>query len=93
MAGVLRPEQDRVLAAVHFVHTWNGGLGATAYEIQQRLWATGVQRDQNCIAKRCSELHDDDDFALYLIEDRGVRRPGRSGRPLIAWFPTENGAT
>lgn len=88
MAAVLRPEQERVLAAIRFVDEWNGGQGATAYEIQQRLWSCGIRREQNSIAKRCSELHDDPQFALYLIEDRSLRRPGRSGRPLIAWFPT-----
>lgn len=91
MVEVLRPEHELVLEAIDFIHTFNGGHGATSYEIHKRLRTLGIERDQNCVASRCSEMHDREGFALHAIEDRGIRRPGRSRRQLIAWFPIENG--
>lgn len=87
MAEVLNAELERVLDAITFVHEWNGGHGATAHEIRNRLRSQGIDRDQNCVASRCSQLKDPE-RGQVLIEDRGTRRPGKSSRPLIAWFPT-----
>lgn len=53
---------------------------ATAYELQTRLAGMGIHRQQNCVAKRLSELAE-----LGLIERTGERRPGASSRKLDEW--------
>ena len=75
---VLGQECQRVLRAVKLL----GGT-ATAYEVAGHLAAEGHHRDQNCIARRCTDLRD----AGRLV-DTGQRRPGRSGRALIVWAAT-----
>lgn len=74
----LRPEQARCMDLLRAMGQ------ATAHEITLALYRQDIDRDQNCVAKRLSELRD-----LGLIEDTGMTRPGRSRRPLIVWRPTE----
>lgn len=54
--------------------------GVTAWEVRCVLSASGVDRDQNCVARRLSDLRD-----AGLVVDSGTRRPGRSARQLIVW--------
>lgn len=53
---------------------------ATAWEVRCDLATRGYERDQNCIARRLTDLRDEG-----LIEDSGQRRTGRSNRLQIVW--------
>jgi hypothetical protein len=79
-ASSIRPalgaECSRVLAEV----VERGNHGATAYEVVQALRSHGIDRDQNCVARRCTDLRD-----AGLLVDTTERRPGKSGRQLIVW--------
>lgn len=78
-------ECRRVLTAIVAIETY-GGEGATAHDIVMRLAYSGRAPQQNCVARRCTDLR-----AAGLIEDTGDRRPGGSGRPLIVWHTTDEG--
>lgn len=80
MKPVLRQEQQRVLDALCQLGT------GTAYEVRCLLADGGVVRQQNCVAKRCSEL-----VELGMIRASGTTRPGSSNRQLMAWVPTATG--
>lgn len=73
---VLGAECARVLAEV----VERGNRGATAYEVVQALRSHGIDRDQNVVARRLTDLRD-----AGLAADTGCRRPGKSGRQLIVW--------
>lgn len=73
---VLGTECHRVLEVIRRA----GWVGATAHEIRCVLRADGVDRDQNVVARRCSDLRD-----AGLIVDSGRTRSGRSNRQLIVW--------
>lgn len=53
---------------------------ATQWEIKQHLASAGVERDGNCIARRCTDLRD-----AGLIVESGETRPGRTGRQQTVW--------
>lgn len=72
----LGAECSRVLAAVES----RGHIGATAFEVTRSLEGVGVERDQNCVARRLTDLRD-----AGLVRDTGMRRPGKSNRGLIVW--------
>lgn len=80
-ADSIRPalgaECSRVLTEV----LERGNHGATAYEVVQALASRRVFRDQNCVARRLTDLRD-----AGLIVDSGSRRPGRSNRELTVWI-------
>lgn len=72
----LGAECARVLEAIRERGT------ATQWEIRQHLASQGVERDGNCIARRCTDLRD-----AGLIAETGECRPGRSGRQQTVWGP------
>ena len=78
----LNQSQAEILGLICGYHA-----GATAYEVWAVLNRNGRGRQQNSVAKRCSELH-----AKGLIYDTGTTRVSSlSGRSLIVWSPTNAG--
>src|SRR5690606_1721766 len=79
-APPLRPDQQHVYDAL-----LQGP--ATAAEVVTRLANRGVYRQQNCVAKRLSELGPGtkDHPGLDLIERTGVERVGTTGRAQHEW--------
>jgi hypothetical protein len=71
---VLGAECARVLESIRDLGT------ATQWEIRQYLASRGVERDGNCIARRCTDLRD-----AGLIAETGATRPGRTGRAQTVW--------
>lgn len=53
---------------------------ATAWEIKQHLQSMGFERDQNCVARRCTDLRE-----VGLIVETGTYRKGRTNRLLTVW--------
>lgn len=78
---VLGLECQRVLDVVK-LDSWGG---ATAWEVVRNLALHGIERDQNVVARRLSDLRD-----AGLVVDSGLRRPGRSSRLLIVWKAVES---
>lgn len=72
---VLGNECKLVLGAVR-----ERGGSATAYEVVLVLRMAGIERQQNCVARRLRDLAD-----AGLVADSGARRHGSSGRELIVW--------
>lgn len=76
MRSVLNFECHQVLEVVKAF----GPGGITAYGVSMALAARGIHRQQNCVARRLSDLRD-----AGFIEDSGERRPGSSNRLLTVW--------
>jgi hypothetical protein len=53
---------------------------ATRWEIKQAFASQGLDREEGCISRRCTDLRD-----AGLIVETGSTRPGRSGRQLTVW--------
>jgi predicted transcriptional regulator len=71
---VLGPECARVLDVIRERTT------ATAYEVRAHLLSQGIDRDQNVVARRCTDLRD-----AGLIVETGEYRKGRTNRLLTVW--------
>ncbi len=70
-----------VLAALRSLPT------ATPSELVVRLRRTGIDMDQNCVARRLGDLE-----AAGLAARTGDTRPGRSGRQQTVWTSHTEGA-
>lgn len=75
IAEVVNLECCRVLDALRDLEG-----NATAYEVVLRLRSAGIDRQQNCVARRLTDLRD-----AGLVRDSGRTRPGSSNRQLIVW--------
>lgn len=80
----LTPQCARVLAAIVEIDARNDHRGATSHDIVLLLaYGSAPVPDQNVVARRCTDLRD-----AGLLLDRGERRMGGRGQPLIVWHPT-----
>ena len=83
MAPHVPHDQALVLTAIHLA----GDRGATAHDVRTHMREVlDLDRDQNCVSKRMSELKD-----AGLIRETGEERPGRTGRMCTVCVCTVHG--